>query len=228
LAFSGSGAWLVTGGDDGSLRAWPLAAPGAALATILMEAGTNGVNTVAFGPQDQWLAAAGHGGLVRLWQVPAREVWDRPEALRGQRDTVSALSFSPDGRWLIAASDDGTARRWDLAPEQGRRSIALKGHTRALTALAVSHARATGSDGVGDADGSSKGPWLVTTSEDATGLLWDMARWGRRYSQLTQLACEKTDHNLSPTDNEKIFGDASYPITCADKPRAAEASVGGS
>jgi len=103
----------------------------------------------------------GHRGPTdgRRSQVPPRA---RP---RRRVSYADALAFSQDGRWLVSGrtrrdqSDGGyPLRLWDLPSLVPR--YRLQGHRNAITEIAF----------------SPDGRWLASASEDATVLVWDIAR----------------------------------------------------
>jgi RNA polymerase sigma factor (sigma-70 family) len=103
----------------------------------------------------------GRDGSVFLLDAAAGEELGRVEA---SEYLLKVFAFSPDGRILATQLSIGSAtqkapaiRLWDIA---GRRELGrIEGHRSPITALAVSP------------DGSR----LISASEDATALIWDVA-----------------------------------------------------
>ncbi|WP_199923490.1 WD40 repeat domain-containing protein [Streptomyces sp. NRRL F-5123] len=109
VAVSPDGSWLVTTGDDRSVRIWDTAT-GAAVRTLTGHSGP--VRAVGISPDGSWLATAGDDGTVRIWDTAADAV---PRTLTGHSGPVRAVAISPDGSWLATAGNDRTVRIWDTA-----------------------------------------------------------------------------------------------------------------
>jgi WD40 repeat protein len=109
LAFSGDGALLAAGAEDGSIRLWETASR-AQLA--LLEGGGGRVLDLVFDPAAGLLAAASQDGRVRLW-APSSSA---PAATLAEAGgPVRALGIAPDGRLLATGAEDGRLRLWDIA-----------------------------------------------------------------------------------------------------------------
>jgi WD40 repeat protein/tRNA A-37 threonylcarbamoyl transferase component Bud32 len=158
VSFSPDGRRLVTAGHDpvsgGNVVAWD--------AATLKPIGTfKGQSkriipwtSVAFSADGQRIAAGSPAGLVRVWDGPTAQ-----EFLNPTQAGVSAVAFSGrDGGILAAASADNTVRGWFT--KSGKPAFTLRGHRRAVTAVAC----------------SSDGRCLVSGSLDRTVRLWDIRR----------------------------------------------------
>ena len=149
IAFSPDGTRIVTGGWDGTARAWD-ATTGEQ--TDVLRANSS-VVAVAYSPDGRLLVTGGENGTVEVWDAATLKL---RRTLLGHTSVVSGLAFGPDGM-LVTASDDGTAKVWDLA--SGAERITFRGHRAGVTQIAV------GPDGT----------QVATTSDDATTKLWDPA-----------------------------------------------------
>jgi WD40 repeat protein len=110
IAFSPNGQWLVTGGENNTVRIWD-AANGTPLYTLAGHSGH--VYAVAFASDGKYFASAGLDTTVRLWDAtsdPPHELYK----LRGHTSIVNSLAFSPDGKRLVSGSRDRTLKVWDI------------------------------------------------------------------------------------------------------------------
>jgi WD40 repeat protein len=112
---------------------------------------------------------------IRLWELASGQEVAR---LEGHEESTHDLAFSPDGAYLASCSGglqstkDRTIRVWDLAA--GRELWRFEGHRGAVSVVAFTR------------DGRS----VVSGSEDATALVWDVADLKDRSEPVTPLAPE--------------------------------------
>ena len=92
VAFSPGGKTLASGGDDGVVRLWDVAAR---KNMRTLKGHTDAVFSVAFSPDGKTLASGSRDKTVMLWDVAASE---NPRTLKGHADLVDSVAFSPDGR----------------------------------------------------------------------------------------------------------------------------------
>ncbi|MFD3504963.1 NB-ARC domain-containing protein [Streptomyces sp. NPDC058678] len=151
VVFSPDGTRLATGGDDGMVRVWDLAA-GEILHT--MAGHTRRVNAAVFSYDGARLVTAGDDWRVRIWDpATGRSL----HTLTGHTSEVRALALSPDGTRLVTAEYFGMVRVWDLAT--GRPLQIVGSFTGGVNAVVFSH------------DGSR----LATVANDGTVQIWDSA-----------------------------------------------------
>jgi WD40 repeat protein len=105
LAFSTDSKTLVTGSDDGTVRAWDVATRSAR--TFVADLG-HPAEALALAPDGTTLAACARG-TMHTWDLNSGTLKVKREGLAG------VLTFSPDGRTLLVG---GTP--WDLARAQAR------------------------------------------------------------------------------------------------------------
>jgi WD40 repeat protein/tRNA A-37 threonylcarbamoyl transferase component Bud32 len=111
IAFSPNGNWLLTEGEDNSVRVWN-AADGTRLHKLRGHTGP--VYAVAFSPDGKFFATGGVDMTIRLWdatQDPPLELYK----LRGHTGIIDTLAFSRDSRRLVSGSRDKTVKIWELS-----------------------------------------------------------------------------------------------------------------
>jgi WD40 repeat protein len=195
VAFSPDGRWLAGGVAGGGWSQTVLRDMHNRTAEpeVLPEVNSN-VRTVAFSPDGRWLAGGGRDNTVQLWDMHNHTA--NPEVLRGHEGWVGAVAFSPDGRWLASGSRDNTVRLWDMHNRTVEPEV-LRGHESAVGAIAF----------------SPDGRWLASGSEDKTVRLWRVQVY-----ELTQVACQIANRNLTQGEWQRLLGNTPYHKTCADLP----------
>lgn len=151
VAFSRDGATLYSGGYDGKVRSWSVAARSQ---TGVLNGADGTIWTLDVSPDGSRIAAAGEDAAIHIWKL------DQPGiamTLRGHERNIWAVRFSPDGKQLASGSFDSTARLWESAT--GKPLKTLQGHEQAVVGLAF----------------SPDGKLLATSGDDSTIRLWDAA-----------------------------------------------------
>lgn len=109
LAFSPSGKFLATAGEDNAVRLWDVP-DGIEIQTIAAHAGD--VRAVVFDPDGDIFATGSWDKTVKIWKTSDCSLLGEAERHSGP---VNCLAFSPDGKLLYSASDDGTVHLLDPA-----------------------------------------------------------------------------------------------------------------
>ncbi len=134
LAFSADGGYLLSAGDDNTVRTWDVIA--GKLRTVL-RGHSRPVQACAFSPDGRQVLSGGQQGQVKLWNILDYKLVRAPQGriLEGHQDAILSAAFSHDGRKIVTASRDHTACVYDAV--SGQRTAWLKeGHeflaTRAI------------------------------------------------------------------------------------------------
>ncbi len=200
LAFSPSGASVVSSSADGTAVSWTVAT-GQQERVFTHVAG---VSSAEFSSDGALVVTASRDRTAVVWDAHSGA---KVMTLAGHAGGVKRAVFSPDGRHVVTASEDATAWLWDVAT--GSVEARWRGHEEVVFDLAYDRTGArlvTASDdgraiiwspvpqesvlwlaghsrAVGDARFSSDGAHVVTASDDGTARVWD-ATTGRELQQI--------------------------------------------
>ena len=130
VAISPDGRFILSGGDDRTMRLWSVATG----EEVHRFDGHEGwVSAVAFSPDGSGAASGNYDRIVRLWDLRSGRELHR---LSDNRQAVVRLAFSPDGTRLLSAGEDRSVILWDA--EVGRLLHRLEGHAGPVQAVAFS------------------------------------------------------------------------------------------
>jgi WD40 repeat protein len=160
LVLSGDGRFLVTCDADGVIRVWD---PTSRASLHTLRGHRGGINALAMSPDGRRVLSGGGDQVLRLWDV------ERGQLLRefpGHGGTILAIAVTPDGRRCLSAGGERAHGQvgtdldiWVRDLEDGRVIARWSGHTGIIDALAV----------------SSDGRYALSSSNDQTARLWDVA-----------------------------------------------------
>ncbi|HKI34805.1 MAG TPA: WD40 repeat domain-containing protein [Gemmataceae bacterium] len=166
LAFSPNGGLLAGGSSAGIVTLWDMQ-------THKDHSTLTGNDTdfgcLAFSPDGRWLAVGGPKGTVNLWELPEEFRGSAPPPTSDWLETetsLRSLALRPDSKELAVGGDDGSVALWEPGKDAPR--LTLKGHTRAVVAVAY----------------SPDGKALLSAGLDGTPRLWDLAT-GKERATLT-------------------------------------------
>jgi WD40 repeat protein len=108
IAMSSDGAWVVTGGDDGTVR---LKRPGNGEGPQLWPAHHGAIKQVAMSSDGLWVVSAGEDGTLRLWNQEL--LGSEPQGWWLLQDSVNSVALSREARWLVSGGQLGAVRVWD-------------------------------------------------------------------------------------------------------------------
>jgi WD40 repeat protein len=111
--------WLLSGGDDGTLRLWDLARG----TSRVLTGHTDEVWSISLSPDGQRAVSTGKDGTLRLWELAT----GGSRVLQGHEKPVVGAAFLPDGHRLVSAGRDGTLRIWDAASGKATRVFRVEG-----------------------------------------------------------------------------------------------------
>ncbi len=115
VAVSTDGTFVLSGGDDATVRAWDLA--GKELFTLEEHSGR--VLAVAISRNNELLATGGADGKIQLWNAKGKLL----HTYGGHSDWVRSLTFSNDGNLLLSSGDDRSVRVWGVQDRTEQRKI---------------------------------------------------------------------------------------------------------
>ena len=155
LAVNADGEFLVTAGEDSTLRLWqPIKLQ--EIKTFLNDIGA--VNHMALAPGGKWAATCATRLTttemgVQLWDLATGAERRR---LRGPAENIRCVAISSDGKSIAAGANDNMVWVWSN-DQSGPKTFCMKGHAGAVTGLwFVSHDS------------------LLSASADGTVRQWDL------------------------------------------------------
>ncbi|MBI1346898.1 protein kinase [bacterium] len=230
LNLSSDGQFLLSGGQDNTVRLWNLTTNSV---VQTFRGHDSWVRGVAFGHDGRTLVTASQDATVRTWSIAGYEELRSIQGreLSGHADAVLAAAFSPNQAHVVTASRDRTARTWNSLTGQ-REHVFTEGHAflassaiffdqgRKLVTAAVDNTTriwdvATGTelhhlDRTGRSAAlaiSSDGRLLVTGGDQRQAQLWD-PQTGQRLRSFDGHLAEVTAAAISPDGRWLLTGDA--------------------
>ena len=182
VAFSPCQGFLVSGGDDQTLRIWSLETK-KLISTLTGH--QDKVTAVAVHPDGEIIASGSEDKTVKIWSVKTGEIL---ATLQGHSDKVLTVKFSQNGQLLASGGgeNDKTVIIWNLGEKS---SITLKGHSDWF-------------GGILSVDFGSNNKFLASGSKDKTIKIWDIKR-GTEVKTLS----EHSDHinSVSVSPNNQLL-----------------------
>ena len=168
VAFSPTGAFLVSGGTDQLAKVWDL--DGTLLRTLSGHQSV--IWQVAVSPADQTIVSASLDNTANIWDSDGQILSTLPAAQDG--GSLWSLAFSPIENLIAIGGDDTVVQLWQ---PNGTLSKVLKGHTKRVTGIAFkadgTAIAATGLDRTLRVWGIDGTPWrIMETSGDLRHLSW--------------------------------------------------------
>ena len=119
---SPDGAVLYSGGYDGRLGFWPVAAKQPE-PIRLIDAHTGWLRAIAVSPDGRFVATCGNDLLVKLWNVDDGSL---VQEFSGNKSHVYNLAFSRDSASLISCNHRGTVTSWSLESGMPRELVTVE------------------------------------------------------------------------------------------------------
>jgi WD40 repeat protein len=182
IALNRDGTLMASSHIDNSILLWDMTTQ----RMIRTFAGhTASVYTIEFSADDRYLLSASTDRTARLWEVATGNEVRR---FSGNNSAVYGAAFSPDNRYILLGLADGTAILEDAAT--GNPLRIYRGHYDAIESVAF----------------SPDGKMAVTTSDDATILVWridssldEIVEWVRANRYLREPTCgERAQYRIDP------------------------------
>jgi WD40 repeat protein len=152
VAVSTDGETAVSGGTDGSVRAWNLATGRVRVVMPGQDGGA--VSSLALTADAVTAASGSADGTIRIWSLDSGKLQG---SLPGHAGAVSSLAIAQDGTTMVSGGDDATIRLWDVQARHER--VQLTGHTDGVRSVAI----------------TMDGKHAISGSRDGSIRVWDLA-----------------------------------------------------
>lgn|GEM_PF-1249718 len=155
LAVSPDGKYLLSGGDDNTLRVWDIK-----VGTRLHKAECGAFITAAAWSHDS--SAFAFATTAKNISVRSSGDWAEKFPLAGHAQPARCAAFSPDGRFLASAGWDNTVKIWQLEGDEHPAIKTIEHH----------------SDWISAALFSPDGKTFLSASYDCCAVFWNTDDWG--------------------------------------------------
>ena len=125
IAFTSDGKTLLSGGRDGALRIWDVAAGDKLLRTI-EDAYPGWVEVLAVSADGVRVACGGQGGIIQHWHAKTGEELGAP----GHGSHILSVGIAQGGKGAVTSCADNRLRVWDLDTGAEQRSIPVSKEAR--------------------------------------------------------------------------------------------------
>jgi WD40 repeat protein len=161
IGHSQEGRWLITGGQDGTVRAWNLLATSPSAEPYVFRSSPSQLS-IRITPDNRWLVVSLADGSLRFRRIEEGSLTpDRHISPTGAKRNAAALFTCQRGRWLLEHLPESTmASLWDLGGDSPKRIGELDVGTSPIHQMLATE------------DGSL----LAVQPDNAPGLLWNLSR----------------------------------------------------
>jgi WD40 repeat protein len=153
--FSRDNRFLVTGGEDKTVRLWDLSRTPAVYA--MPHVLTNLIEEDDLDAGARWAITRGPESTALAWDLSAPDPTARPVVLRGHDALLEHAAVSARGRWVATSDGGGVVRLWDMTAADPSAGAKVVGGT--VTALVF----------------SPDERWLTTGDREGVTRLWDLS-----------------------------------------------------
>ena len=141
MTISADSRWLVTGGEDTTVRIFDLKSQFPGSEQTVLKGHRLDVTALAIEPNNAWIASGSHDNTIRIWKFSNTFSAAGSMTLEGHLGWISSLVVNDTGERLISGSFDKTIRIWTLPKGQPDRPIApptiIYGDQGAVRKLAI-------------------------------------------------------------------------------------------
>jgi WD40 repeat protein/uncharacterized caspase-like protein len=187
IALSNNEKFLVSGGEDKTVKIWNLEKE---IATL--KGHTDSVKTVTISPDDRYIASAGYDNTIKIWNFQGKLL----QSIDAHNLAITDLQFTPDSKTLASASWDNTIKLWNVqTPEEIKPTLlqTLSEHQDGVTDLLI----------------SKDGKLLVSASADRTIKLWQtkdgslIKTLQGHVSQINSIAFSNNEQSIISADEQQ-------------------------
>jgi WD40 repeat protein len=197
---------------------------------VVLEGNNDGINSVAFSPDNRWLAVASYGNLVydgnelhsdntvHLWRF--KEPFSKHIDLKMGDEAIRQIAFSPDGKWLAL---DYNLRNMEnpSKPLESTPFFSIFSPDSQWLADA-------GPPSIWNINSPNSEPILLSSGEGYAGPVAfspdgqrlgisnseNISVWNLNYDTLMETACHVVGRNFSRAEWNRYFPNEEYRKTC--------------
>jgi WD40 repeat protein len=186
IALSRDGAWLVVGGEDGTIRLWQTSEINKP--PLWVTKNIDSINAVSFSADNQIIAAGGDDGTIFIWN--RNNLNTNPKKIRIGDEPINSLAISPDSNLIAVGTSSGSVIVWERGTSRSK-LIRLRGHTKSITSVTFNAA----------------GSMLASSSEDWTIRFWRLSK-GLIKSSGKKITTGFVVNSLAWSPDERILASA--------------------
>eukprot|EP01125_Pyxidicula_operculata_P019184 TRINITY_DN693_c0_g1_i1.p1 TRINITY_DN693_c0_g1~~TRINITY_DN693_c0_g1_i1.p1 ORF type:complete len:2289 (+),score=635.01 TRINITY_DN693_c0_g1_i1:128-6994(+) len=204
--YSRDGKTVMSCSFDRTIKIWD-AESGTEITTL--DGHSEPVHGFSISPDGRSVASVSDDHTIKLWDpLSATEV----QALVGHANAIRSASFSPANKQIVTTGDDRTVKVWDVGLQSEESSssgysFGFSSSSSSKTEEVQHEERITGhSSCVNSVKISPDGKQIVSSSDDATFALWDIAT----STKLRTYCKDSTDDNGEVVLSESAFKGADF------------------
>ena len=157
MVMTPDGHYLVTGGNDETVKVWDFET--GALAHTL-KAHESAITHLLLSPDGRYFLSVDLYDRITFWDV---KTWRRIRSIEGYNIDGDTVVWSPNGHYLIFGTKDNRVKVLDV--QTMNTIMSFTGHDRSIRAIAV----------------SSDGRYVISGGDDKRIIVWDFKRRGHVY-----------------------------------------------